>query len=97
VSGDILKFVDYFNSLSERQCPWYSQFKIQLYDINQRRFVVERADGKDIYIVHYNGFAFGTNLSKMIVIREREAPLQRDLEVVLGDSSDISDQSDIEI
>ena len=28
---------------------------------------------RECYIVHDNGFVFGTNFSKMIIIREREA------------------------
>ena len=28
---------------------------------------------KEIYLVHYNGFVFGANFSKIIIIREREA------------------------
>jgi hypothetical protein len=34
--------------------------------------VIENKNGKDIYIVHYNSFVFGTNFSKMIIIREKE-------------------------
>jgi hypothetical protein len=65
--------VRYFNSLSELSCPFYAQFKLNLYDINQRKFIIESEKaGRDLYIVHYNGFVFGANYAKMIIIRERE-------------------------
>lgn len=76
-SGDSLKFVEYFNSLQESMCPSYSQYKLWFYDINQRKFIVEHELGKDIYVVHYNGFVFGANYPKMIVIREREVASSR--------------------
>lgn len=76
-SGRSLEFVEYFNSLQESKCPIYGQYKLWFYDINQREFIVENGLGKDIYIVHYNGFLFGANYSKMIIIREREASASR--------------------
>ena len=39
-NGDILKFVSSFNSLSSSQSPFYSNFKIQFYDINQRKYII---------------------------------------------------------
>ena len=62
-----------FNSISDQECPQYSKYKISLYDINQRRFIIgnERA-AKECYLVHYNGLVFGANFAKMIIIRERE-------------------------
>jgi len=94
--GETLAFVETFNNLGETECPFYSRFKVCLYDINQRKFVVQihptllesqddvsdqeegRAQpstplSKEIYLVHYNGFVFGANFSKIIIIREREA------------------------
>ena len=71
-SGDSIEFVNHFNSLTESQSPFYSQFKLWFYCINQRKFIIENKIGKDIYMVHYNGFVFGANFSKMIVIRKRE-------------------------
>ena len=41
VRGDTLNFVHHFNSLTETECPYYSRYKVFLYDINQRRFVVQ--------------------------------------------------------
>jgi len=47
-----------------------------LYDINQRKFVIENENPcKECYLVHYNGFVFGANFAKMIIIRERECKL----------------------
>lgn len=43
---------------------------------------------KEVYIVHYNGYCFGANFAKMVIIREREA--KQDSQ----DFSDLSDQSD---
>lgn len=96
-----MAFVSCFNRLTETECPSYSKYKICLYDINQRKFIVQvhqtmldSDDGKEsdeqsqhddiegngycsgireIYLVHYNGFVFGANFAKMIIIREREA------------------------
>ena len=79
-SGDSLKFVEYFNNLQENMCPSYSQYKLWFYDINQRKFIIEHELGKDIYVVHYNGFVFGANYPKMIVIREREVASSRSVE-----------------
>jgi hypothetical protein len=42
------------------------------YCINQRKYIIENEIGKDIYMVHYNGFVFGSNYLNMIIIRERE-------------------------
>ena len=38
--GETLRFVETFNNLSETECPFYSRFKVCLYDINQRKFIV---------------------------------------------------------
>ena len=35
---------------------------------------------KEIYLVHYNGFVFGCNFSKIIIIREREAKKENESE-----------------
>lgn len=70
--GEILAFVEYFNNLKPSESPYYSQFKLQFYDINQRKFIIQKDQGRDVYIVHYNGFIFGANYPKMIIIRERE-------------------------
>ena len=40
---------------------------------------------KEIYLVHYNGFVFGANFSKIIIIREREANKE------VTDESDLSE------
>ena len=39
--GRTMAFVEHFNSLNETECPFYSKFKVCLYDINQRKFVVQ--------------------------------------------------------
>lgn len=44
------------------------------------------------FLVHYNGFVFGTNHAKMFTIREREIGLHQDNE----DDRDSSDGSDSE-
>ena len=71
--GQTLDFVRAFNNISDQECPQYSKYKVSLYDINQRRFIIsnERAT-KECYLVHYNGVVFGANFAKMIIIRERE-------------------------
>jgi len=74
--AEALKFVCYFNDLKEEQCPRYGKYKVQFYDINQRKFIVQNDGGRDVYIVHYNGFVFGANYPKMIIIREREVEQQ---------------------
>jgi hypothetical protein len=33
---------------------------------------VDRNKKREVYLVHYNGFVFGANYAKMIIIRERE-------------------------
>eukprot|EP00347_Sterkiella_histriomuscorum_P001027 403373619 len=72
--GRTIEFIEAFNHLDENQSPWYSKYKISLYDINIRRFVsLQPAEGMEIYLVHYNGFVFGTNYAKLMVIRERES------------------------
>jgi hypothetical protein len=59
-------------------CPLYSQYKISLYDINQRKFIIENDKApKECYLVHYNGLVFGANFAKMIIIREREVQLSQ--------------------
>ena len=86
--GHTLKFVEHFNSLTETQSNIYSRYKINLYDVNQFKFIVQvhtslldnDADAQvmsapvsqDIYLVHYNGFVFGANFANIITIRERE-------------------------
>ena len=118
--GETLPFVQCFNSLNETECPFYSKFKVCLYDINQRKFVVQvhptlldsqsahsdsEDDNKDkagdtnktplakeIYLVHYNGFVFGANFSKIIIIREREAK-KDDISDESSDSSSSSQES----
>jgi hypothetical protein len=40
IRGETLQFVECFNRLTEEECPQYSKFKISLYDINQRKFIV---------------------------------------------------------
>jgi hypothetical protein len=73
LSGDTLAFVNLFNCITADQSPQYSQFKVSLYDINQRKFVVQNDRApKEVYLVHYNGVVFGANFAKMIIIRERE-------------------------
>ena len=73
LNGDTMGFVRAFNTISDMACPYYSQFKISLYDINQRKFIVEADKAqKECYLVHYNGLIFGANFAKMIIIRERE-------------------------
>jgi hypothetical protein len=42
------------------------------------------------FLVHYNGFVFGTNHAKMFTIREREIGLHQDDQ----DSSDRSDSEE---
>lgn len=71
--GQTLEFVRAFNTISDQECPQYSKYKVSLYDINQRKFIIsnERAT-KECYLVHYNGVVFGANFAKMIIIRERE-------------------------
>ena len=76
LNGDTVKFVEHFNRLDKSHCPFYSSYKVSLYDINQRKFIIEDTNGKDIYMVHYNGFVFGTNYPKLIVIREKEPEKQ---------------------
>ena len=36
-----MEFVSYFNRLTEDVCPKYSKYKICLYDINQRKYIVQ--------------------------------------------------------
>ena len=38
--GHTLKFVEHFNSLTETQSNIYSRYKINLYDVNQFKFIV---------------------------------------------------------
>jgi len=48
---------------------------VEFYDVNQRKFIVKGRLQKGIqkvYLVHYNGFVFPTNRTKMQIIRERE-------------------------
>jgi len=40
IRGDTFEFVECFNRLTEAECPQYSKYKISLYDINQRKFVI---------------------------------------------------------
>ena len=42
---------------------------------------------KEIYLVHYNGFVFGTNCARMITIREREPDEEEAEESASSDSS----------
>jgi len=73
LKGDTLGFIRQFNSISDLSCPQYSKYKISLYDINQRKFIIENDKAtKECYLVHYNGLVFGANFAKMIIIRERE-------------------------
>lgn len=39
--GHTMAFVEHFNNLNERECPFYSKFKVCLYDINQRKYIVQ--------------------------------------------------------
>jgi hypothetical protein len=76
--GDTDTFISYFNSLSLDTT--YGKFKICLYDINQRRLLIDPAVAsqetcKKVFLVHYNGYVFGTNHAKMFTIREREIGL----------------------
>ena len=41
IRGDTLDFVSCFNRLTEDECPKYSNYKIGLYDINQRKYIVK--------------------------------------------------------
>lgn len=78
LKGDTLGFVRFFNSISDLSCPLYSKYKISLYDINQRKFIIENDKApKECYLVHYNGLVFGANFAKMIIIREREVQLSQ--------------------
>jgi hypothetical protein len=46
---------------------------MQLYDIHLRKYIIYQEGVKNnIYLVHYNGFVFGTSYLKMLTIRERE-------------------------
>ena len=47
IKGETLNFVSAFNRLTEDECPKYSNYKIGLYDINQRRYIV-KVHGKAI-------------------------------------------------
>lgn len=67
------------------------------YDINQREFIVENGLGKDIYIVHYNGFLFGANYPKMIIIREREVSAIRSENDSDKEEKDIKVSKDVTI
>ena len=84
--GNTLAFLAQFNSLRETD---YSGCKLSLYDINQRRFILDEASPRKAFIVHYNGYVFGTNHSKMFTIREREIGLHREEEE--PESSDASE------
>ena len=41
IRGDTSEFVSCFNRLTEDECPKYSKYKINLYDINQRKYIVQ--------------------------------------------------------
>lgn len=83
--GKTLAFLAHFNSLRETD---YSGCKLSLYDINQRRFILDEASPRKAFIVHYNGYVFGTNHSKMFTIREREIGLHREEEPESSDTSE---------
>jgi len=103
-AGDALGFVDYFNGLDSETSSYYYKYKIKLYDINRRKYVVfpKKEEGKGelkkLYLVHYNGFVFPTNKAKMETIREREAPAERFKHLMpIGNESDEDKHSDIEL
>jgi len=99
IKGDTFAFVNAFNRLTEAECPSYSRFKVSLYDINQRLFVIEPEPlsqaSNDVYLVHYNGFVFGANYAKMIIIRERE--VEKNSHSSLSESSISECSSDDEV
>jgi hypothetical protein len=41
IKGETVPFIECFNRLTEEECPHYSKFKISLYDINQRKFIIQ--------------------------------------------------------
>jgi len=86
--GKTLPFIAHFNSLKETD---YSGCKLSFYDINQRRFIIDETSARKGFIVHYNGYVFGTNHSKMFTIREREIGLHREEEVASSDAEAESD------
>ena len=86
--GKTLPFIAHFNSLKETE---YSGCKLSFYDINQRRFIIDESSARKGFIVHYNGYVFGTNHSKMFTIREREIGLHREEEVASSDGEAESD------
>ena len=49
---------------------------------------------KEIYLVHYNGFVFGANFSKIIIIREREANKDNDSPSSSSSDSDSAGEDD---
>lgn len=52
--------------------------------MNQRKFIVKgriEKGLKKIYLVHYNGFIFPTNRTKMQIIREREDEEEQKLQM----------------
>jgi hypothetical protein len=83
--GNTLAFLAQFNSLRETD---YSGCNVSLYDINQRRFIIDEASPRKAFMVHYNGYVFGTNHSKMFTIREREIGLHREEEAESSDGSE---------
>jgi len=41
IKGETVSFIESFNRLTEEECPHYCKFKISLYDINQRKFIIQ--------------------------------------------------------
>ena len=71
------QFVEFFNEIKEGE---YSKHKLSLYDINQRKFIIDNSTHpRKAFLVHYNGYVFGTNHAKMFTIREREIGLHQEL------------------
>lgn len=40
-NGQTIDFVKYFNTLTKTQSPFYGSYSLSLYDIDQRKFIIE--------------------------------------------------------
>ena len=65
-----------------------------LLDSSQSEEKGAAAVSKEIYLVHYNGFVFGANFSKIIIIREREAKKDQESSSSSSDSDSDDENKD---